>query len=135
MSDKYVVPEAGLKAAEMTAEAVWALKGTSKFDAFRAGVREFVRWQSENPPVPTDEQIREAAKKADPRGDWKVATSFLTDYRNFLMLWERIMYLAPEPTVPEEIEDLLHNVLNMEDNDCNRRIVEAFRRGQKAGTK
>ncbi len=133
MSNKYVVPEEGMKAAIDAAGQT--VKGCPWQEIVSTALEAFIRWQSENPPVPTDEQIREAAKKADPRGDWKVATSFLTDYRNFLMLWERIMYLAPEPTVPEEIEDLLHNVLNMEDNDCNRRIVEAFRRGQKAGTK
>ena len=108
MSDKYVVPEEGMKAAIDAAGQT--VKGCPWQEIVSTALEAFIRWQSENPPAPTDEQIREAAKKADPRGDWKVATSFLTDYRNFLMLWERIMYLAPEPTVPEEIEDLLHNI-------------------------
>ena len=108
MSDKYVVPEEGMKAAIDAAGQT--VKGCPWQEIVSTALEAFIRWQSETPPVPTDEQIREAAKKADPRGDWKVATSFLTDYRNFLMLWERIMYLAPEPTVPEEIEDLLHNI-------------------------
>lgn len=48
--------------------------------------------------------------------------------------WQRRMFLAPEPEVPEEIRDLY------EDNGPHsprwkNAILEAFRRGQKAGPK
>jgi hypothetical protein len=46
------------------------------------------------------------------------------------MAWVLRMYLAPEPEVPEEIKDILDRTVK---GDFD--VIEAFRRGQKAGLK
>lgn len=42
----------------------------------------------------------------------------------------RRMFLAPEPEIPEDIKDLLGSPEMTHTNEC---IIEAYRRGQKAG--
>jgi len=77
--------------------------------------------------------LRESYKGGDYDADW---------------VWRKMqIYLdvAPKPAVPEEIKDLLHPLpLDGSEADpwkrppadiTNQRIIEAYRRGQKAGTK
>jgi hypothetical protein len=81
-----------------------------------------LRWLSENPIVPTDDQVAEMRNEFVPvHPHWK----------NIVSEWQRRMFLATE--VPEEIEDLLVNGFVQSGKDSyNNAIFEAFRRGQKS---
>ena len=88
-----------------------------------------LRWQRDNPPVPTMEQIN-SIRQVNLNGP----DEDIYKPQFYCREWMRRMYDAPEPEVPEEIKDLLHTTIyNMEDNDCNKRIIESYRRGQKSG--
>ena len=89
-------------------------------------------WLSENPIAPTPEWAMEIAKsKFDDRVTGiGVATG--------AMEWQRRMFLAPEPEIPEEIKDLLYEIdrkglpdpyVNDFTTEVDRRIIEAYRRG------
>ena len=74
-------------------------------------------WLSENPVVPTHDQF----------------DAMRGTYRDICAEWQRRMFLAPEPEVPEEVKDLLWDGQTGEDEEHNRKIIEAFnRRGQKS---
>jgi hypothetical protein len=45
------------------------------------------------------------------------------------------MFIFPEPEVPEAIVDLLSDGTNDEPDNADKRVIEAYRRGQKAGAK
>jgi hypothetical protein len=114
MREKYVVPEEGLKAAHSVSYRI------AEHDTITAAVREFVRWQSENPPEITEEMRTKARGYVDGHSSPEFRYMF------------KVAYLAPQPEVPEEIKDLLnkHWVEYVE-----AAIVAAFHRGQKAGLK
>lgn len=89
-----------------------------------------IRWQAENPRVPTPQQKLEMAFRGP-----------LNDVHFLCAEWQRRMYLAPEPKAPEEIQDLLysHTIGGYRPkgtqalDQIDGRIIEAYRRGQKAG--
>jgi hypothetical protein len=58
-----------------------------------------LRWLSENPIVPTDEEVVRLAID-DPRVYGTVAV------RRVIARWQRIMFLAPDPTSPDKIKAL-----------------------------
>lgn len=89
MSDKkYAVPEAGLKAA---ARATTALGGRLDEQDVEPILEAFIRWQSENPQVPTrDEWVKF-------RSQWKSYEPDGVDVIAFFKNAQRRMYLAPEP--------------------------------------
>jgi len=128
------VPENGLNAAW---EAV-AQKMRDNIDArnaapvaelhiARVAVEAFCRWLSENPQVPSTEQYLEMI-----RSDRVPAVKDM--FCNILEVWQRRMFLAPEPEIPKEIDDLL-----WDDTDKgpyyvehNKAAIEAYRRGQRS---
>jgi hypothetical protein len=123
---KYTVPEEGLKA---TVEAMKNPSGTkflSTEQCASLGLEAFIRWQSENPKVFSDEWIVQLVKEAG-CADLLGANQFVLGMHQILDLFQRRMYLAPEPEVPEvpeEIEDLLCG------GNINTLITEAYRRGK-----
>lgn len=91
---------------------------------------------AENPILPTDEQIELVRFKSFGSG-WNPS------FRRILVEWQRLMFLAPEPEVSEEIKDLL-KVAYCEDSTGIRhvqasvtffeeRIKEAYLRGKRSG--
>ena len=85
-----------------------------------------LRWLSENPIEPTPQWIHEVWRQ---ERNPQAGTFALRVIRE----WQRRMFLAPESEVPEEIKDLAVSDLDMEwDGPINKRILEAFRRGQKS---
>jgi hypothetical protein len=100
-----------------------------------------LRWQSENLQVPTAEQARELFSVVDhpvgASGDgWNKVVS------DIAVEWQRRMYLAPEPEVPDEIKDIgiLFDILEPSRMGASAESVkkygiECYRRGQKAGLK
>ena len=80
---KYVVPEGGLKAA---CDA-WTTNQLTIEGRCREVLYAFIRWQSEDPPVPTGEQVEALTQYLDGRG--------LTS-EDYYAEWVRRMYLAPQ---------------------------------------
>lgn len=130
---KYNVPEGGLAAVD---EAISIVRRRQKEiyydDELIAGdVRDitleaFIRWQAENPPFPTVEQLGQMSFMGCValNGNW--------DGKNLCAEWIRRMYLAPDLEVPEEIKDLVLP-FDMKTADGYRRnvaIIEAYRRGK-----
>ena len=128
---RYVVPEAGLKAA---AKATTSLGGRLDEQDVESILEAFIRWQSEKTPVPTEEQIAAYAKDLFPVFGLEAATR--SKIPGFAEWWVRRMYLAPKPEVPEEINDLLwqrDDLASMRKERFDQVIIEAYRRGHKAG--
>ena len=129
---KYVVPEAGLKAA---CDEICELGTGSGREVTRKVLEAFIRWQSENPQVPTTEWLDEFNRVGEIKP--------FKDFRGAMIAaWIGRMYLAePEPEVPKEIKDLLLPIAVesgfFKPEVVNERIIEAerrgFIRGQKAG--
>lgn len=83
-----------------------------------------LRWLSENPIVPSDDQVEEMCRFSDHLdGEFSAV-------RATMMAWPMRMFLAPEPAVPEEIKDLL--VVFTAGGVSHKAIVEAYRRGRVA---
>ena len=121
MSEKrYAVPEGMLKAAIDARYTGKPIPDLIHVDQVRVILEAAVRWQSENPRVPTFAQCRDMWAEASMQEDG-------TETSAVIAKWIRRMYLAPEPEVPEKIKDLLCGSAR-----CDAATVEAYRRG-KAG--
>lgn len=99
-------------------------------------------WLAKNPIVPMRDDINAIGcawfKFFDPDMDDPQNKSFRDGMMAALDLWQRRMFLAPKPDVPEEIKDLLYV------DDCGRMslggsilghsdaVLEAYRRGQRS---
>jgi hypothetical protein len=126
---KIIVPEGMLKA---------ATQGATNFDGkvsyppyIESAVIAALRWLSENPIVPTDEQISADAVKS--------LGHPIEDRRHHIVAFQRRMFLPREPEVPEEIRGLFVVSLAEASDDLidsvNDSIVEAFRLGQQSAAK
>jgi hypothetical protein len=93
---------------------------------------------AENPIVPTDEQVIACRRACGYYNE-----GLLQESKGVYVEWQRIMFLPPEPEVPEEIKDLLPGLSygTMPANSeqfaeiIKGTMIEAYRRGQKAGPK
>ena len=118
MEKRYVVPE-GMFNAAMDCH-----NYTPDARVIRKELEAALRWLAENPMIPTDKQLGEI------RGN--IVHTYGSDITwHICAEWQRRMFLSPEPEVPEEIIDLLCRG----DVDRNPLILEAYRRGLKAGEK
>jgi hypothetical protein len=87
---KYVVPEGGLDAVRKVAEnnggvSAWTERGLTCYPAV---VEAFIRWQSENPVVPTLPQLRSLLAHLE-------TVTNETTVQNLVVDWQRRMYLDP----------------------------------------
>lgn len=105
------------------------------------GLEAALRWLSENPIEPTDEQMAEMVKRnKDGYLEWIKMTEWRRA-KHICISWQHLMFLAPELKIPDEVEDLMWSETLYSGDlrfheaipDINKNIVEAFRRGQKAG--
>jgi hypothetical protein len=137
---KIKVPEGMLDAAKKELSDVGFRKDVICYDTKRM-LESALKWLSENPIVPTAEQVIECAKLADKHVD--VIYDSHGHKKNFAMEWQRRMFLAVDTDVP--IIDLIYHrpsgiPVVLDDSsvsvsdDVNSRIREAYRRGQKAGS-
>jgi len=108
-------------------------------DTVTAVLEAAIRWMIENPIVPS-------TKDADKL--WREAHTLSADSKtghagkDMLIEWQRMMFLAPEPEVPEEVKDLMSKyadpklqtdgLLRAMARGHNEDIIEAYRRGQKS---
>jgi hypothetical protein len=100
-----------------------------------AGIIAALRWQRNNAPIPTTAQANRL---------WQIAIEQSPDNnetthaaKNVALAWVRMMYEDPESEVPEEVKDLMSGYANIDKHwkQADENIIEAFRRGQKAGSK
>jgi hypothetical protein len=145
VAPKITVPE-GMLIASWTAtlakmkEHIESGRGDSvaELHVARIAVEAALRCLSENPIVPTGDQamrLRDIAIEVSARYGTKLPTG--ASESAVAVAWQSCMFLAPEPEVPEELKDLLVNpVIGMVNGDqVNDRIKQAYRRGQKSGSK
>ena len=137
---KIVVPEGMLNAGRAAYSGyVTAEKGARRI------IEAALRWLSENPIVPTDGFLKEMLCRDFFGGqNWTDLQVFFFGGQNwtdpqvfkFCEEWQRRMFLAPEPEVPEAIKDLLWTIDgDKEDREHNTAILEAYRRGHNEGSK
>ena len=92
MSDnKYVVPDGMFKSATDS----WGLESDAMRKCTKIILEAALRWQSENPIVPTDRQWYECVNESQ-----KLGYPSNELYAHAAAEWQRRMYLAPEPEVP-----------------------------------
>ena len=95
MTQRYAVPEEGLKAALDR----FGSRHPFSEDIARMLLEAFIRWQSENPQVPTDEQCDELISLIGATGRSLVCYPSRIDRgqaRTMLTEWQRRMYLADD---------------------------------------
>jgi hypothetical protein len=125
VNKKIVVPEGMLKAA-IASHNDAVLKGNTPLvrDALEAALR----WLAENPIVPTTEQVL-----AVRRACGETHTALTEKAKPLFAEWQRRMFLAPEPEVPEEIKDLLDPLDPYPYKSVhNPQVLEAYRRGKES---
>ena len=126
---KYAVPE-GMKQAAEEAEEEYLCDGQSRDVCRKVILEAALRWQAENPIVPTHAEVERILEMVQFQG---LRGTSLDRLQDFVAMWQRRMYLAPEPEVSEGIKDLLSG------GNLDKLIIEAesrgFLRGQKAGAK
>jgi hypothetical protein len=125
----YVVPEGMLKAARK-AEGEWLMSRSAQA-ATAEGCSDVVlaaalRWQSENPQVPTSLEVCEMMA---PMGSIQTPSHFMY----FAEQLVRRMYLAPEPEASEEVKDLLWPSYRSA-SDLDRAVIEAYSRGWRSAS-
>ena len=99
----------------------------------RSVLIESLRWLSEYPIVPSHEVIQ--SMLGEPRCPLRDCPPS-TQIRYVATEWQRRMFLAPEPEIPEAVKDLLLSESSLDREAYfrpgiyNQRILEAFRRGK-----
>ena len=107
---KIAVPKGMLKAAILAVDGKFSCiympsKGLggdfAVIEAMGLGLEAALRWMSDNPIVPTEEQWRACLQSYNDaaKTGYECALLFCND-------WQRRMFLAPEPEVPEAVADL-----------------------------
>lgn len=119
---KIVVPKGMIEAAN----AAISVEHPSTWRILQAALQ----WLSENPVVPSDEQLCNISDKL-PVKMAKIVWSERD--RALIAEWQRQMFLAPEP---EAIKNLLVDNqahISVSSDAFNAAVLEAYHRGQKAG--
>ena len=130
---KCIVPKGMLEAARTG----WRFTVLDPVDDLEKCLEAALCWLSENPIVPTEDAAREIGKK------FSNQPSSIDFVRQVCTEFQRYMFIAPEPEVPEEIQDLLYvdavtfklpngNSFLGSMASHNEAVIEAYRRGKKA---
>ena len=100
MSEKKIVVPEGMLEAALDGLGIEIIKARRQYvkDTLEAALH----WLSENPIVPTEKQIADLAKTMpyEDSGNGNVLAVAVVE-------WQRRMYLAPEPEVPEETPEII----------------------------
>jgi hypothetical protein len=135
---RIVVPDGMLKAAT---DAACTVLDQRHEVVVGAALEAALRWLADNPPLPEIKQLESLWNSLpDSTGQYP----YWQKIREVMWQWQTRVFLAVEPEVPEEVKDLLLvDAVNFEipngaklygsAADRNAAIIEAFRRGQKAG--
>lgn len=124
---KIVVPEGMINAvdAALSLERGWRHELPAGI-ARDATLQAALRWMSENPIVPTEQQALDMATgcKFDSFENWELVRWGACE-------WQRRMFLAPDPEIPQEIADLC-NENGPNSPRWKAAIIESYRRGQQS---
>jgi hypothetical protein len=125
MEKKIVVPE-GMSDAALEAVLAIPMRGNvGSVDRVNGALKAALRWLSENPIVPTNEQYSKLYNELSSKDAWITY--------NAVIEWQRRMFLAPETECPEAIKDLLDPWIDPGDpqkaTGINKRIIQAYIRG------
>jgi len=126
MERRIVIPEGMLKAA-------WSVVGSNDDEALCSLILEAaLRWLSENPQFPTPEQACSIARYGlEFSRAQRFEDNSAASVQAMLLEWQRCMFLAPAPEIPEEVKDLWEQApMGGSAQDA---ILEAFRRGTMRG--
>lgn len=122
---KYVVPEGMRRAAGQATHNV-----DPEGYIMLPGLEAAIRWLAENPIWPTPEQalaMSVTKPVIDSFDNWELVRWGACE-------WQRRMFLASEPKIPEAVKDLVVDLgispeLSISRKQFNRDILEAYRRG------
>jgi hypothetical protein len=122
---KYVVPEGMLDAFR---EAMGGRFGHIP-GGWLVGMEAALHWLAENPIAPTCKQWKRLAEETP-----------MLQPEERVAEWQRRMFLAPEPEVPELVQDVLEDLLGTLEishmgvsyESTKSAIIEAFRRGRES---
>jgi hypothetical protein len=130
-SSKYLVPDGMKQAAALAWRQTPAVYGGEA--ALNAGLEAALRWQAENPRVPT------LAETEVMRRQFHCTDKPLQVYQNVAVEWQLRMYRAPEPQMPAAIKDMqgiyLLGLSSQRELDIlvDQIKMEAYNRGLKDG--
>jgi hypothetical protein len=111
----YIVPQGMLQAAKDASD------GIDPEGYFLHGpMVAAIKWLSNNPIRPTVDQVKDIGRiLAKDKDKYETSSDFAVE-------WQRRMFLAPEPKVPQAIKDLYVHGLH----DFKAAILEAYNRGR-----
>ena len=96
-------------------------------ECLKYALEEALQWATENPQTPTKAQLQ---KIADEHGRGECYPESISLY---VTGFQKLMWLAPESEVPEELHDLQWAIGDNPQADLhNKETIEAYRRGQKS---
>ena len=123
---KIVVPEEMLKAAVVAIREPSGPKYRSTEEWATCGLEAALLCLSENPIVPTGEQITKMREACD------LSVFATIGFKRICAEWQRCMFRdpEPEPEVPEKLKDILQDFRR--NGTAYNAVLEAFRRGQQA---
>jgi hypothetical protein len=126
---KYRVPEGLLKSAVANLIHCWDRiprstdYSSKQVQLAMAACEAGIGWLAENPIMPTMRQLNDMYKKVDTGNGGTYIPAYLAE-------WQRIMFLAPEPAIPEAVQDLLYDEFVATTEKINEAIIKAYRRGR-----
>ena len=103
-----------------------------EFDRYRVFLESALRWLSENPIVPTKEQTKTLWGNANGKNICYLSDLETLVIQNACKEWQSIMFVEPEPEIPEDIRPLLRMDIMGDWVKIHSTIIEAYRRGQRS---
>ena len=144
MSERKIVVPGDMLAAAYSANEV-------KLETVQQVLEAALLWLSENPIMPTPEECRDMIYRFGLQGERSPHDDrpriSPTQAHNLIVNWQRRMFLAPQPEIPEAVRDLLYPdftsamdiVSDVKPTRTEARyqqsILEAYRRGQNSTQK
>jgi len=133
---KYVIPEGMLNVAIFALASNWDFFDTKH--CTERVLEAAVCWLAENPIVPTMRQADEILSPLCGIPSNRVSGRLSNAAVEVAVEWQRRMFLASEPEIPEAVKDMMWqdiggSVPDHKIDEHNRDVAEAYQRGLKAG--
>jgi hypothetical protein len=125
---RYIVPEGMLNAATVAYNEVVKSGQHIGFSVCHC-LEAAIQWLAENPLIPTDEQRAELSRLVpyEDSGNGKILSVAVVE-------WQRRMFLAPEPPIPDEVSPLMWGS-GLLSEAHNRAVIKAFELGKRSASK
>ena len=136
MSDKFQIPKV-IRDAVHNALASYPVAANTSHAA-EIACEAFAKALAEHPVIPTHEQAIALCEVFEDKGGSR-KPDYCDSIRAVAIEFQRCMFVAPEPEVPEGIKDMLLDARSPDSEHCffkpsvyNERITEAYRRGKES---